>query len=121
MKSTSELLDQLPAIPRESDGPIFSEPWEATAFALAVELHRRSHFTWNEWTRTLAVEIKRANNSGQLDLGDTYYQYWLSALERLTTDKGLTDPLGLSERREAWRNAYINTPHGKPVVLKQQD
>ena len=120
MTSTRELIDQLPAIPRESDGPVFSEPWEATAFALAVELHRRGHFTWNEWAHALAAEIKRANDSGQPDLGDTYYQHWLSALEQLTTDKGLADPHRLSERREAWRDAYINTPHGKPVSLKKQ-
>lgn len=120
MKSTRELIDQLPDIPRESDGPVFKEPWEATAFALALELHRHGHFTWNEWACALATEIKRANDSGQPDLGDTYYQHWLSALEQLTTDKGLTDPLRLSERREAWRDAYINTPHGKPVALKKQ-
>lgn len=118
MKSPDELLDELPAIPREPDGPVFKEPWEATAFALTIELHRSGHFTWKEWASTLAAEIKRANDAGQPDLGDTYYHHWLAALERLMTDKGLTDPHRLSERTEAWRKAYLNTPHGKPVALK---
>ena len=107
-----------PFSPRESDGPVFKEPWEATAFALTLELHRAGHFTWKEWASALAAEIKQARDAGQPDLGDTYYQHWLSALERLTTDKGLTDSIRLTERREAWRNAYLNTPHGKPISLK---
>ena len=113
-----DLLDELPAMRRESDGPVFKEPWEASVFALTVELHQRGHFTWKEWARVLASEIKRAQESGDPDLGDTYYQHWLNALEALLTDKGLTNPAGLTARRKAWRNAYLNTPHGQPIFLE---
>jgi hypothetical protein len=34
----------LPGIPRDADGPVFGEPWEAHAFAMAVTLHARGLF-----------------------------------------------------------------------------
>jgi Nitrile hydratase beta subunit len=46
-----------------------------------------------------------------------YYESWLAALERLVTEKGLTDREAMNERREAWAEAYRHTPHGKPVEL----
>ena len=45
-------IDVLPQLPREKDGPVFAEPWEAQAFALAVRLFEQGHFSWNEWTDT---------------------------------------------------------------------
>ncbi len=98
-------------------GPVFREPWEAQAFALAVELSRAGHFTWNEWARALGEEIEAARASGDPDLGDTYYHRWLAALERLVADKGLLVPDDMRSRRDAWEQAYLDTPHGQPVVL----
>jgi len=34
----SERLSILPHIPRDEHGPVFAEPWQAQAFALAVKL-----------------------------------------------------------------------------------
>ena len=34
----AELLGALPRLPRGAGGPVFAEPWEAQAFALAVKL-----------------------------------------------------------------------------------
>ena len=31
--------DVLPALPRDHEGPVFAEPWQAQAFAMAVRLH----------------------------------------------------------------------------------
>ena len=44
---------ELPGLPRDDDGPVFREPWEAQAFALAVALHERGVFTWPEWAQAL--------------------------------------------------------------------
>jgi len=52
-------------LPRETDGPAFSEPWEAQAFALAVKLSEQGHFTWNEWASMLADELKAAADLGE--------------------------------------------------------
>jgi nitrile hydratase accessory protein len=108
----------MPALPRDKRGPVFDEPWQAHAFALAVKLSEAGHFTWKEWAAVLAEELKAAADSGEPDDGATYYAHWLAALERLVTAKGLTDWKQLVERKEAWADAYRHTPHGKPVELE---
>ena len=114
----SERLAALPRLPRDTGGPVFAEPWEAQAFALAVKLSEQGHFTWKEWAAALADELKAAADRGEPDDdGSHYYQHWLAALERLVTARGLTDPAALLARKEAWAAAYRHTPHGKPVEL----
>jgi nitrile hydratase accessory protein len=112
-----ENLAALPRLPRDEGGPVFAEPWEAQAFALAVKLSEQGHFTWKEWAAALADELKAASNRGEPDDGTRYYQHWLAALERIVAAKGLSDPAALLARKEAWAEAYRHTPHGKPVEL----
>jgi nitrile hydratase accessory protein len=113
----SRVLDALPDLPRDEGGPVFAEPWQATAFALAVELSAHGHFTWKEWAAAIADELKGAAERGQADDGSRYYEHWLAALERLVVEKGLSDPATLVARKEAWADAYHHTPHGRPVEL----
>ena len=115
----AERLSVLPQIPRDESGPVFAEPWQAQAFALAVKLSGQGYFTWKEWAAALAEEIKAASARGEVDDGTHYYEYWLAALERLVTQRGLTDAGALAERKEAWADAYRHTPHGKPVELRR--
>ena len=111
-----------PAPPwRDAGRPVFAEPWEAQAFALAVELSRQGYFTWTEWSAALAAELKAAAERGEADDGSRYYHHWLAALERLATSKGLTDPHALLAQKEAWAAAYRRTPHGKPIELRAAD
>jgi nitrile hydratase accessory protein len=111
-------LAALPRIPSDDGGPIFAEPWQAEAFALAVRLSAQGHFTWKEWTSRLADELKSAATRGEPDDGSRYYHCWLTALERLVVAKGLSDPATLLARKNAWAEAYRRTPHGKPVELE---
>ena len=111
----------LPGLPRDAEGPVFREPWEAQAFAMTVALYRRGVFTWPEWAETLGAEIKRAQEAGDPDSGDTYYRHWLNALERLVAEKGLSDASALGRYRDAWRRAADRTPHGMPVELRAED
>ena len=113
----SEKLASLPLLPRDEGGPVFAEPWQAQAFALAVKLSEQGHFTWKEWAAALAEELKCSADRGEPDDGSRYYEHWLAALERLVTSKGLSDPASLLARKEAWADAYRHTPHGKPVEL----
>jgi len=115
--AANEYLDSLPRLPRDEGGPVFAEPWQAQAFALAVKLSEQGHFTWTEWAAALAEELKAAANRGEPDDGTRYYEHWLAALERLVVEKGLTDRQAMHERKEAWADAYLHTPHGKPVEL----
>ncbi|MFL6798617.1 MAG: nitrile hydratase accessory protein [Xanthobacteraceae bacterium] len=111
----------VPGIPRDREGPVFREPWEAQAFAMALELHGRGLFTWAEWAATLAAEIKRAQNVGDPDTGETYYLHWLNALERIVAEKGVTDGATLARFRQAWAHAADRTPHGTPIELTPED
>jgi nitrile hydratase accessory protein len=104
-----------------ADGPVFREPWEAQAFALAVALQERGVFSKAEWAATLGEEIKKAQAAGDPDTGETYYRHWLAALERLVTAKGLADAQTLDCTREAWRRASSRTPHGMPIELMPAD
>ena len=108
-------------IPRDNDGPVFREPWEAQAFAMALVLHKRGLFTWNEWAATLADEIARAQASGDPDTGETYYRHWLATLERLVAEKGVASTEALHRYRDAWDHAADRTPHGSPIELRPED
>jgi nitrile hydratase accessory protein len=92
-------LDLLPAIVRDEHGPVFREPWEAQAFAMTLKLHEAGYFAWQEWTDYLSAEIAAARERGEPDRGDTYYRYWLAALEKITADKGILAGEELDRRR----------------------
>lgn len=113
----AERLAAIP-LPRDDGGPVFAEPWQAQAFAMAVTLSERGHFTWTEWAATLADELRAAADRGEPDDGTRYYEHWLAALERLVTAKGIVDAASLQTRKQAWSEAYRDTPHGRPVELR---
>jgi nitrile hydratase accessory protein len=113
--------EAVPSIPRDAEGPVFREPWEAQAFAMALALHERGLFTWQEWAATLGEEIKRAQAAGDPDTGETYYRHWLNTLERLVAAKGVTDSATLARYRDAWDHAAERTAHGTPIELKTED
>lgn len=114
-------LSRLAGLPADRDGPVFAEPWQAQAFALAVALHQAGCFTWREWAEALSREIEDAQRRGDADLGDTYYLHWLNALESLCLGKTGLTPAEVVARKEHWRRAYLATPHGKPVRLAAGD
>jgi nitrile hydratase accessory protein len=116
-----DLPNTLSDLPSGGAGPVFREPWEAQVFAMALALHARSLFTWNEWAATLAEEIKAAQAAGDPDGGDTYYRHWLNALERLVAEKRIAGGEALTRYRRAWRHAAQRTPHGAPITLADED
>jgi nitrile hydratase accessory protein len=75
--------EAVPGIPHDAQGPVFREPWEAQAFAMALALHERGVFSWPEWATMLATELKDAHGTDDADTGENYYHHWLAALERL--------------------------------------
>ena len=126
------LFDQ----PIENGEPVFKEPWEAQAFSLVIALHEKGVFSWEEWSEALAQAIhwglhqssvndvvqREDEGNGDLmgekgDTGESYYQHWLAALEHLAIAKGLSEAGELAQRVQAWREAYLATPHGQPVEL----
>ena len=104
----------LPRLPRDEAGPVFAEPWQAQAFALALQLHAQGAFAWTEWAQALSERLKAA---GPDDEGSRYYEHWLATLEDLVTAKALASGPELGARKDAWAQAYRNTAHGRPVEL----
>ena len=102
---------------KDEQQPMFAEPWEAHAFAIAVKLSEKGLFKWSDWTNALAEEIKEAKVQGQSDFGNTYYQFWLSALETILLEKNILKKSDLKSMMEQWCRAYLSTPHGNPVKL----
>ncbi len=108
----------LPRLPRDETGPVFAEPWQAQAFALALHLHAQRAFTWTEWADALSERLKTA---GTDDDGSRYYEHWLETLEGLAKTKSLLTAKALADRKDAWVDAYLRTPHGRPVELVAED
>lgn len=108
---TAPDLSKLPGILLENNEPVFDEPWQAQAFAMAVSLHEKGLFTWTEWAQELSSEL-----NGDDDVTN-YYHHWLRALEKLMIAKGATNQNDLSTREKAWHDAASRTPHGEPIKL----
>jgi nitrile hydratase accessory protein len=120
-KAAAHATVAVPGVPRDDDGPVFREPWEAQAFAMALALHQRRLFTWKEWANALAREITRAQAAGDPDTGETYYRHWLATLEKLVAEKGVATSQTLLRTRDAWDRASDRTPHGAPIELRSED
>jgi nitrile hydratase accessory protein len=118
---SGERMPLSPGMPRDADGPVFSAPWEAQAFAMTLALHERGLFTWPEWAEALAAQISEAQAAGDPDTGQTYYLHWLAALEKLVAAKGASSGDELAGYRHAWEHAAGRTPHGQPIELRGED
>ena len=110
-------MPPLPELAFDDDTLVFREPWEAESFALAVQLHERGLFTWQEWTETVGEEIEAAQAAGDPDLGNTYFAHWTRALARIVAAKGALSTQEIDRRADEWHRAYLATPHGQPVDL----
>ncbi len=109
---------EIAPIPVCADGPVFSQPWEAHAFAMTLRLHEEGLFTWAEWAQALSGAIRAAQEAGDPDDGSTYYLHWLTALEGLVAEKGVVGADTLEDRRAAFDRAARATPHGQPILLE---
>ncbi len=101
----------------DTDVDLIASSSRKRTVALAVCLSEAGWFTWPEWVRIFSQEIKAAQKRSDPDLGDTYYQHWLNALEQICAAKGRVGCEDLRRRKATWRRAYLNTPHGQPVAL----
>ena len=100
----------------------FDAPWHAEVFALAVHLNEGGYFDWPEWAGRFGENLAAAKTAKigvveGLDGSDDYYQIWLKTLIELMQEKGLVDAKMLASIKAQWREAYLTTPHGKPVHL----
>ncbi|MGH6906960.1 MAG: nitrile hydratase accessory protein [Aestuariivirga sp.] len=107
-----------PENPLAPRGPVFDEPWQAQVLAMADAMVRAGHFSSAQWTLALGAALCSAEAEGAPDSDETYYTAVLVALETLSEAKTEISAADLAERKHAWEDAYLKTPHGKPVVLQ---
>jgi nitrile hydratase accessory protein len=88
------------AIPRDTAGPVFAEPWEARAFAVVVDMNARGLFAWKEFQERLVAEIRRSEGAGQCR---PYYMSWLAAAESLLEAKGFASDAEIDAEAERLR------------------
>jgi len=87
------------AVPRKNGELVFEEPWEGRVFGMAVALHDRRLYAWQEFQRSLIDEIARAESTAG---AGRYYERWLASFEQLLADKGVITPAELNDRTEAF-------------------
>lgn len=109
--------DALGPLVRSDEGPVFEEGWQAQILALAFNLVDRGQFTAVQWSEALGAELASASQRGEIDDSDTYYKAVMTALEKLLHAQDSLPCEMLDQRTEAWRQAYLRTPHGQPVEL----
>jgi nitrile hydratase accessory protein len=115
-------LHQSMPLPQESEDSFhFDEPWQAQAFAITVELNRQGYFSWRDWVEVFSKEIQA--HPATLEEGPTtgYYRQWLAALETIMAEHGISQPSEIETVQERWRSAYLHTPHGRPIELRNAE
>ena len=83
-----ELADELGC----EESHVFSAPWEARAFAIALGLSEAGFFTWDEFRARLIAEVGASDRirerDGTANEGE-YYEHFVRALEAIVTEKGI--------------------------------
>ena len=98
--------------------PVFEEVWHGQLFALTVHLNDSGHFSWADWSEKFGASLQRHGVDHELNGGEDYFIAWLNALEGFLTELNITGQKDLFLIKEAWKTAYLITPHGAPVSLK---
>jgi len=94
MSTTTKALNELIEAARLDAAHVFSAPWEARAFAIALKLSESGYFTWDEFRERLIAEVRASDRirarDGTSDRGE-YYEHFLRALEKLLDEKELSE------------------------------
>ena len=120
LQSDRDRLASLPSLPRDQGGPVFAEPWQAQAFALAVRLSAQGYFTWKEWAAVLADELKSAADRGHPDDGSSLLRI-LAGCARTSRDceRTLQSKRDACSQRSLGRRLSTYTPRKTRRPAKQ--
>ena len=111
-------FDSLKPLVSVDGEPSFEEPWQAEALAIADTLVQNGMFSASAWSDALGEALKEAESNAAADNQETYYRCVLSALERLVARHSEINSDVLAGKCKDWEAAYLATPHGQPVKLK---
>ena len=111
----------LPFTNKTEDQIVFQNPWHSQLFAITVQLSEKGNFCWKEFVEVFGVTLKKQRSfSKNLDGSNDYFSCWLNALEEILIIKKISDQDALISLKEDWTQAYLSTPHGKPVNIKNR-
>ena len=111
----------LPFTNKTEDQIVFQNPWHSQLFAITVQLSEKGNFSWKEFVEVFGVTLKKQRSlSKNLDGSRDYFSCWLNALEEILIIKKISDQDALMSLKEDWTQAYLSTPHGKPVNIKNR-
>lgn len=109
--------------PRLNGKLCFSQAWERQAFGVALALSKKGHFDWEDFRQKLISAIGEWEHSHSLDDPSwSYYERWLTALERLLIEEQVVTAEDLathlpSEQRAGMApsdGAVLNAPAAEP-------
>ena len=104
------------------DDVVFQNPWHSQLFAITVQLSETGNFSWKEFVEFFGKSLNDSRlELNSLDGNDDYFNCWLIALEEIIISKKIVNSNILSLLKKDWTNAYLSTPHGKPVRIKQRN
>jgi nitrile hydratase accessory protein len=83
---------EMEGLPRRNGELVFTAPWQARAFGVAVALCERQGIGWEAFRSRLIDEIGAWEREHGSDTSDwDYYERWLASLERLVLELDLVD------------------------------
>ena len=98
-------------IPRDGEGPVFHEPWQARVFAVIVKLCHDGRYDWSVFQQRLIHEVGGADAARDDITG--YYEHWLAAAEKLLVAENLVSVGELAERKA---HVAAHRPHPTTAV-----
>jgi nitrile hydratase accessory protein len=100
------------ALPRKNGELVFQSPWESKTFGMAIALHEKGFYEWDEFREALIAEIKRwESRSTAKDRKWNYYERWLSSLEEVLVKKGIVSRKELDRRAREFEKGLRNHRH----------
>jgi nitrile hydratase accessory protein len=84
-------------------------------------MSEKGNFSWKEFVEVFGESLKKQRSlSKNLDGSNDYFSCWLNALEEILIIKKVSNKDTLMLLKEDWTQAYLSTPHGKPVNIKNR-
>jgi nitrile hydratase accessory protein len=93
-------LKGIAALPRDNGEIVFNEPWEATAFGVAMTLTNQGSFPWESFRQQLIKAIEASNGC------EAYYESWSKALHASVINARLLREDEIEERASELRHPH---------------
>ena len=110
-------LPDTPVVTSTSTDVEFAEPWQLQAHAILHVLLENETLEPMSWSRAFGAQLAAVDNAEHPETADDYYKALIEALIVQLSGRSLLSNDELAIRTEAFRNAYLSTPHGHPVRL----